>query len=99
VEIDLDSECELEEVEDNARSIKEPLTSMYDPAKMVSGVHVTLHTQFGKILGKTEKSKKVRENDNEDDIGVQKSVLELTISMVSDCIHSKKVAIRDGSKG
>jgi hypothetical protein len=95
-EIDLDSECQVEEVEDNERSIKEPPTSTYDPAKMVSGVHVTLHTQFGKILGKTEKSKKFLENDSEDGIGVQKSVLARAISIASDCIHSEKVSVRDG---
>ena len=95
-DINLDSECELEELEDNARRIKEPPASIYNPAKMVSGVHVTLHTQFGKILGKTEKSKKVLENDNEDGMGVQKSVLARAISIASDCIHSEKVAVRDG---
>jgi hypothetical protein len=96
LEIDLDSECEVEEVEDNKRSIKEPPTSTYDPAKMVSGVHVTLHTQFGQILGKTEKAKKVLENNSEDGIGVQKSVLARAISIASDCIHSEKVSVRDG---
>jgi hypothetical protein len=95
-EIDSDSECKLEEVEDNGRSIKEPPASIYDPAKMVTGVHVTLHTQFGKILGKTEKSKKVLENNSEDGIGVQKSVLARAISIAHDCIHSEKVSIRDG---
>ena len=87
----------MEEDEDNERSIKEPTTAVYNPANMVSGVHVTLHTQFGKILVKTEKSKKFLESNNDDDIGFQKSVLARAISIASDCIHSEKVSVQDGN--
>ena len=59
-------------VEHVKRSLKVPPVSTYNPEKIVSGVHVTLHTQFGKILGKTEKSTKALENDSKDGIGVQK---------------------------
>ena len=65
---------------------------------MLTGVNVTLHTSFGQILGKAEKAKKALVNESEAGVGEQRSVMARALSIASDCIHTGKVAVRDGKE-
>jgi hypothetical protein len=57
---------------------------------MLTGVNVTLHTSFGRILGKTEKAKMILVNESEAGVAEQRCVMARAISIASDCIHTGK---------
>jgi hypothetical protein len=103
---DDDDDDEIEDPVDAAnrelekRSFGQAPREIYDPSKMVTGVDVTHHQAFGKILRSNEKAKAIRQKDggNQDESAAveQRSVLARAVSIAVDCINQKKVDISDG---
>ena len=85
-------------LEGETRKFKPTSKDHYNPAKMFTGVEVSFHQEFGRILATGQKSKELRQKNeysSATSATEQRGVIARGLAIAVDCLQHKRICISD----